>query len=54
LFGGEDRRGASEEAGCRLGVTGLRIGGDRELLVEDHEGGFLALADLRTGLGPLL
>src|ERR1700736_1955705 len=53
LLGGEDRRGAREEAGCRLGVSGLRIGGERELLVEDHEGGFLALADLRAGLGPL-
>ena len=53
LLGGEDRRGACEEAGCRLGVIGLRIGGERELLVEGDEGGFLALADLRTGLGPL-
>ena len=53
LLGGEDRRGACKEAGGRLGVTGLRIGGERELLVEDDEGGFLALADLRPGLGPL-
>ncbi len=53
LLGGEDRRGAGKEAGCRLGVTGLRIGGEREFLVEDDEGGFLALADLRAGLGPL-
>ena len=28
LLGGEDRRCASEEAGGRLGVTGLRIGGE--------------------------
>ena len=51
LLGGEDRRGACQEAGCRLGVTGLRIGGECELLVEDDEGGFLALAHLRAGLG---
>ncbi|MFZ3326761.1 MAG: hypothetical protein WA231_13090 [Methylocella sp.] len=54
MLGGKDRRGACEKAGGRLGVTGLGIGGERELLVEDDEGGFLALADLRTGLGPLL
>ena len=54
LLGGEDRRCASEEAGGRLGVTGLRIGGELKLLVEDDEGGFLALADLSAGLGPLL
>ncbi len=54
LLGGEDRCGACEEAGGRLGVTGLRIGGDREFLVEDDKRGFLALAELRAGLGPLL
>ena len=54
LLGGEDRRCAGEEAGGRLRVTGLRIGGELKLLVEDDEGGFLALADLSAGLGPLL
>jgi hypothetical protein len=54
LLGGEDRRSACEQAGCHVGVTRLRIGGDLKLLEEDDEGGFLALADLRAGGGPLL
>ena len=53
LFGGENGRSACLEAGCRLGVTGFRIGGDLERLVENHEGGFLTLAHLSAGLDPL-
>jgi len=45
LLGGEDRRCACGEAGGRLGVTALRIGGEFKFLVEDDIGGFLALAD---------
>ncbi len=51
LLGGEDRRGAGKQAGFSLGLA--RLGGDFKLLVEDDIGGFLALADLGAGLGPL-
>jgi hypothetical protein len=54
LLGGEDGRGTREKAGCRPGVIGLGIGGNLELLVKHHEGGFLTLAYLRAGRGPLL
>ncbi len=53
LLGGEYRCGASEEAGDRVGVAGLGLGGEFKLLVEDDERGFLALANLSAGLGPL-
>ncbi len=51
LLGGEYRRGAGKQARFGLGLAGL--GGDFKLLVEDDIGGFLALADLGAGLGPL-
>lgn len=51
LLGGEDGGGAGEEAG--LGLVAV-LGGDSDLLVEDDVSGFLAFADLRAGLGPLL
>ncbi|RTL85747.1 MAG: integrase [Hyphomicrobiales bacterium] len=46
-------RRASEETGIGLGAVAV-VGRDGDLLVEDDVSGFLALTDLRAGLGPLL
>ena len=51
LFGGEDRRGACQEA--RFDLTVRAVAGVFERLVEDDVAGGLSLADLGAGLGPL-
>jgi hypothetical protein len=48
------RKPLNRRPSFRLSVTGLGIGGEFKLFVEDDEGGFLALPDLSAGLGPLL